>query len=48
MPGRLAYEVLWLGTDRYLTCATLRKVKELLDAGARPAGLLGPVRLLAP
>ncbi len=38
MPGRLAYEVLWLGTDRYLTCATLRKVKELLDAGARVAG----------
>ena len=38
MPGRLAYEVLWLGPDRYLTCATLRKVKELLDAGARVAG----------
>ena len=39
MPGRLAYEVLWLGPDRYLTCATLRKVKELLDAGARVAGV---------
>ena len=39
MPGRLAYEVLWLGQDRYLTCATLRKVKELLDAGARVAGV---------
>ncbi len=38
MPGRLAYEVLWLGPDRYLTCATLRKVKGLLDAGARVAG----------
>ena len=30
--------MLWLGPDRYLTCATLRKVKELLDAGARVAG----------
>ena len=39
MPGRLAYEVLWLGPDRYLACATLRKVKMLLDAGARVAGV---------
>ena len=39
MPGRLPYEVLWLGEERYLTCATLRKVKSLLDAGARVAGL---------
>ena len=38
MPGRLPYEVLWLGEERYLTCATLRKVKSLLDAGARVAG----------
>ena len=39
MPGRLPYEVLWLGEDHYLTCATLRKVKALLDAGARVAGV---------
>ena len=39
MPGRLPYDVLWLGDDRYLTCATLRKVKALLDAGARVAGV---------
>ena len=39
MPGRLPYEVLWLGEDHYLTCVTLRKVKALLDAGARVAGL---------
>ena len=39
MPGRLSYEVFWLGPDRYLTCATLRKVKELLDTGARVAGM---------
>ena len=39
MPGRLPYEVLWLGEERYLTCATLRKVKSLLDAGARVAGM---------
>ena len=38
MPGRLTYEVLWLGPDRFLMCATLLKVKELLDAGARVAG----------
>ena len=39
MPGRLPYEVLWLGEDHYLTCATLRKVKSLLNAGARVAGV---------
>ena len=39
MPGRLPYEVLWLGEDQFLTCATLRKVKALLDAGARVAGM---------
>ena len=39
MPGRLPYEVLWLGDEQYLTCVTLRKVKALLDAGARVAGL---------
>jgi hypothetical protein len=39
MPGRLPYEVLWLGEERYFTCATLRKVKALLDAGARVAGM---------
>lgn len=39
MPGQLAYDVLFLGQDRYLTCATLRKVKKLLDGGARVAGL---------
>jgi len=37
MPGCRAYPVLWLGEDAYLTCATLRKVKELLAAGARIA-----------
>ncbi len=39
VPGCLPYDVLCLGGDRYLTCATLRKVKELLDAGARVSGM---------
>ena len=38
MPGGLAYSVLSLGSDRYLTCATLRKVKSLLEAGVRVSG----------
>ena len=38
MPGCLPYSVLCLGKDRYLTCATLRKVKALLEAGACVSG----------
>lgn len=38
MPGRLAYAVLWLGNDRFLSSAALRKVKALVDGGARVAG----------
>ncbi|MBQ6137408.1 MAG: hypothetical protein IJI73_08575 [Kiritimatiellae bacterium] len=38
MPGCSAYDVLCLGKDRYLTCATLRKVKALLEAGVRVSG----------
>ena len=38
LPGCLAYSALCLGRDSYLTCATLRKVKSLLEAGARVSG----------
>ena len=39
VPGGLPYDVLYLGADRYLTVATLRKIKSLVDAGARVAGV---------
>ena len=38
VPGGLPYDVLYLGEDRYLTAATLRTLKALVDAGARVAG----------
>ncbi len=38
MPGQRPYEILYLGTDRFLTLPTLRKLKELCDGGARIAG----------
>ncbi len=38
VPGGLPYDVLYLGNDRYLTIATLRKLKSLVDGGARVAG----------
>lgn len=36
--GALPYDVLFLGDDRYFTISTLRKLKELVDGGARIAG----------
>ncbi len=38
MPGRLPYSVVWLGTDRFLSCNALRRIKKLLDGGVRIAG----------
>ena len=38
VPGGLPYDVLYLGEDRYLTTATLRTLKALVDGGARVAG----------
>ena len=38
VPGQLPYDVLFLGTDRYLTRASLDKLAALVAAGARVAG----------
>lgn len=38
VPGGLPYDVLYIDGDAYLTVATLRKLKALVDAGARVAG----------
>ena len=38
VPGGLPYDVLYIDGDVYLTVATLRKLKALVDAGARVAG----------
>ena len=38
VPGGIPYDVLYLGRDRYLTTATLKILKSLVDGGARVAG----------
>ena len=38
-PSGAVYDLLHLGTDRFLTVATLRRVRELAEAGARVSGL---------
>ena len=38
VPGGLPYEVLYIDGDAWLSVSTVRKLKELVDAGARVAG----------